>query len=193
LGAAWKAMPADLSQPRLGGRVLDLLDDMSNWGTPKNVLGEVDVFQIEPDHELYAHMNVNYLKLDRMPRYKESWEPILNALRTGDFFVTTGEVLITDLTVDRPVRGESLESAGDNTAQVSFKLRWTFPLAYAEMVTGDGTATKRHRVDLSHTSSFGQENFKVPVEITGQKWLRLEVWDIATDGAFSQPIWIDRS
>ncbi len=32
LGGAWKAMPADLSSPRLGSRVLDLLDDMANWG-----------------------------------------------------------------------------------------------------------------------------------------------------------------
>ena len=32
LGAAWKAMPADLSHDRLGRRVLDLLDDMANWG-----------------------------------------------------------------------------------------------------------------------------------------------------------------
>ena len=70
LGAAWKAMPADLSQPRLGSRVLDLLDDMSNWGTPKFALGEVDVFKIEPDHELYGHMNVNYLRLEKVPRFK---------------------------------------------------------------------------------------------------------------------------
>src|SRR5262249_46142135 len=45
LGAAWKAMPADYSKPRLGTRVLDLLDDMANWGTRKCALGEVDVFQ----------------------------------------------------------------------------------------------------------------------------------------------------
>src|SRR5699024_10846537 len=35
LGAAWKAMPADLSQPELGTRVLDLMDDMANWGQKK--------------------------------------------------------------------------------------------------------------------------------------------------------------
>ncbi len=45
LGAAWKAMPADLSHPRLGMRVLDLFNDMANWGQRKYVLGEVDVFQ----------------------------------------------------------------------------------------------------------------------------------------------------
>ena len=50
LGAAWKAMPADLSQPRLGSRVLDLLDDMSNWGTPKYVVGEVDNIGVDAPH-----------------------------------------------------------------------------------------------------------------------------------------------
>jgi hypothetical protein len=62
LGAAWKAMPADLSQPRLGARVLDLLDDMSNAGQKKYILAEADLFRMEPDYESYAHMNINYLR-----------------------------------------------------------------------------------------------------------------------------------
>jgi hypothetical protein len=51
--------------PKQGERVLDLLDDMANWGHKKYVLGEVDVFKIDHTHELYAHMNVNYVRLDR--------------------------------------------------------------------------------------------------------------------------------
>ncbi len=40
-----KAMPeADLSQPRLGKRVFDLMDDMNNRGLKKHVLGEADLF-----------------------------------------------------------------------------------------------------------------------------------------------------
>ena len=46
LGAAWKPMPADLSQEKLGLRVLDLMDDMNNWGLKKHVLGEADLFTI---------------------------------------------------------------------------------------------------------------------------------------------------
>jgi len=26
---------------------------------------------------------------------------------------------------------------------------------------------------------------------TFQKWVRFEVWDIATNGAFTQPVWIE--
>ena len=46
LGAAWKAMPSDLSRDRLGERGLNLLDDMANWGPHKYMPGEVDVFKI---------------------------------------------------------------------------------------------------------------------------------------------------
>ena len=99
LGAAWKAMPADLSRPTLGWRVLDLLDDMSNWGAKKHVLGEVDTFRMEPDFETYAHMNINYLRLAKLPRYDDGWQPVLDALRGGEFFTTTGEVLIPEFTV----------------------------------------------------------------------------------------------
>jgi hypothetical protein len=99
LGAAWKAMPADLSQPRLGTRALDLLNDMANWGQRKYMVGEVDVFKVLPGYELYGHMNINYLKLDRLPQFDDGWQPVLDALRNGRFFVSTGEVLIPEFTV----------------------------------------------------------------------------------------------
>jgi hypothetical protein len=63
-------------------------------------------------------------------------------------------------------------------------------LAYAEIITGDGRDTKRQRVDLSATESFGEVSIKADVDVTGQRWLRVEVWDIATNGAFTQPVWL---
>ena len=85
LGAAWKAMPADLSLDRLGRRGLDLLDDMANWGPQKYLPGEVDVFKIDHTHELYGHMNINYIRMDsdRLPRFDEGWQPVLDSLRAG--------------------------------------------------------------------------------------------------------------
>ncbi|MEO1999024.1 MAG: hypothetical protein ABGZ17_27570, partial [Planctomycetaceae bacterium] len=190
LGAAWKAMPADLSQPRLGSRVLDLLDDMSNWGTPKVVLGEVDVFKIAADHELYAHMNVNYLRLDEVPKFEDGWQPVVDTLRGGQFFVTTGEVLIPEFTVNGRKSGESVTVVKDNKVEIRLDLKWTFPLAYAEVITGDGQQIKRQRVDLAATESFGEKTLKVDVDVTGQRWIRVEVWDIATNGAFTQPVYL---
>ena len=190
LGAAWKAMPADLSQPRLGSRVLNLLDDMSNWGNPKYVLGEVDVFKIEPDHELYAHMNVNYLRLEKIPRFEDGWQPVLDALRGGQFFVTTGEVLIPEFTANGRQSGELATVHKNGEVEVHVDLQWTFPLSHAEIVTGDGHNIRRQRIDLSATESLGKQSFKFSIDTSQARWLRIEVWDIATNGAFSQPVWL---
>ncbi len=191
LGAAWKAMPADLSQPRLGTRVLDLLDDMSNWGHPKYVLGEVDVFKIEPDHELYGHMNVNYLRLEEAPEFEGGWQPILDVLRDGAFFVTTGEVLIPRFSVADRESGETARVPQSGEVQVQLDLEWTFPLAYAELISGDGESVRRHRVDLSETDAFGEQTLKLQANLAGQRWVRVEVWDVATNGAFTQPVWLE--
>ncbi len=193
LGAAWKAMPADLSQPRLGSRVLDLLDDMSNWGPPKFVLGEVDVFKIEPDHELYAHMNVNYLRLDKIPHFEDGWQPVLDALRGGRFFVTTGEVLIPEFMVNGSKSGEVATLSENQQAKVRLKLKWTFPMDYVEIISGNGKTVKRQRLDLSNTSSFDEKSLSVDVDLAGQRWLRVEAWDVATNGAFTQPIWLQQA
>ena len=190
LGAAWKAMPADLSKPRLGSRVLDLLDDMSNWGSPKYVLGEVDVFKVEPDHELYAHMNVNYMRMDNIPRFEDGWQSMLDTLRGGKFFVTTGEILIPEFTINGARSGELAKLTENQMAKVRIQLKWTFPLAYAEIITGDGKSIKRQRLDLTTTNSFGDKTLTLDMNLAGQKWVRLEAWDIATNGAFTQPVWL---
>ena len=191
LGAAWKAMPADLSSPRLGSRSLDLLDDMANWGQRKYVLGEVDVFRVQPDYELYGHSNVNYLQLDRVPRFKDGWQGILDTLRGGRFFVTTGEVLIPSFTLDGQSSGETLNLKPDGTAMLEADLEWTFPLSFAEVISGDGQSVTRERIRLEDTGPFGTRRLRVPLKLAGRKWARLEVWDIAANGAFTQPVWIE--
>jgi hypothetical protein len=34
-----------------------------------------------------------------MPRYEDGWKPVLDVLRSGAFFTTTGEILIKEFTV----------------------------------------------------------------------------------------------
>lgn len=191
LGAAWKAMPADLSEPRLGWRVLDLLDDMANWGEKKYALGEVDVFKINPDHELYGHMNMNYLRLDRKPDFDEGWGSILEVLQQGRFFVTTGEVLIPAFRVNGHESGETVPTRELEQTAVELDLQWTFPLDYAEIISGDGTQVYRERIDLTDTDAFGQRRINVQPDLKGRTWVRAEVWDIATNGAFTQPVWLE--
>jgi hypothetical protein len=191
LGAAWKAMPADLSQPRLGRRVLDLLDDMANWGQRKYVIGEVDVFQVKPNYELYGHMNINYVRLDKIPRYKDGWPELIAALRAGQLFVTTGEILIPQFTIAGKQAGETLKVVNSAQTELEAHLEWTFPLAFAEVITGDGIHVTRKRVNLNDAPAFGTRKLRVPVQLDGQKWVRLEVWDVAANGAFTEPVWIE--
>ena len=183
-------MPADLSRERLGERVLNLMDDMANWGQRKYVPGEVDVFTLDHTHELYGHMNINYVQLDRIPRYDEGWQPVLDALK-GKFFVTTGEILIPKFTVGGRGSGDTLklDPASKPTAVVA-RLRGTFPLRFAEIVSGDGREVHRQRIDLSDTSSFGQKDLSLEVNLAGRTWVRLEAWDVACNGAFTQPVWL---
>jgi hypothetical protein len=191
LGAAWKAMPADLSLPRLGTRSLDLLNDMANWGQRKYVLGEVDVFKVLPSHELYGHMNINYLKLDNIPRFEEGWQPVLDALRNGRFFVSTGEVLIPEFKVGGKESGETLKLSGDTAVEVTARVEWTFPPAFAEVIWGDGSRVRRQGVDLYDKQAFAGTTLRISVNMRSARWVRFECWDVAANGAFSQPVWIE--
>lgn len=191
LGGAWKAMPADLSRPTLGWRVLDLLDDMSNWGAKKHTPGEVDTFRMEPDFETYAHMNINYLRLSKLPRYNDGWQPVLDALRGGAFFTTTGEILIPKFTVGGKQSGQTLSLKRDARPALEANLEWTFPLAFAEVISGDGQKVFRQRIDLADTESFGTRELRLPIDLKGRTWVRFEVWDIAANGAFTQPVWLE--
>ena len=197
LGAAWKSMPADLSDPRLGTRVLDLQDDMLNWGQKKYILGEVDVFKIEPDYELYGHMNVNYLRLDRIPRYKDGWQPVLDCLSEGKYFVTTGEILIEDFTINGKRSGETAKRSGDDAIEFGVVIDPTFPLASMRLIGGNGRTTRAWEWPMALQAPFSRFRVKAlkhPIgkfKGWGARWIRLEVWDIAGNGAFTPPVWIE--
>ena len=118
-------MPGDLSRP-LGMRVFKLLDDMNNWGQAKYTHGEVDFFcdghpvsppgeRMDSTHEVYGHMNINYLAVPHRAIVQYGWTSVVNALKTGNYFTSTGEILIHSWSVT----GSTL--TGD--------IEWTFPLA----------------------------------------------------------------
>lgn len=178
LGGGFKAMPADLSHQRLGEiRCFGILDDMNNWGAPKYLVGEVDTYKKFPEYDLYGDFNVNYVKLDRLPAPGD-FAPVVNALRGGEFFVSTGEVLLADFAAKKT--GSEIEL----TAQID----WTFPLEFIEVVWGDGTKTERQIISATNRAPFGSESFKLRLPATGKKWVRLAVWDSAVNGAFTQPV-----
>jgi hypothetical protein len=178
LGTAFKALPVDLSQRRLGEvRCFGTLDDMNNWGGPKMMVGEVDTYKKFPDYDLYGDFNVNYVKLARVPRFPD-WSELCQTLRGGDFFVTTGEVLVPRL---------SIEGRGAERAVVA-DVEWTFPLDFVEAVWGDGEHVGRSVVSATDHPPFGHRLFRIPLPAAGIKWARFSAWDCAGNGAFTQPI-----
>jgi hypothetical protein len=179
LGTGWKAMPSDLSSPRLGERAFRILDDMNNWGLHKRTLGEVDVFQIDPTHELYSHMNVNYVRLPRLPSF-DHYGQLLETVARGEYFVSTGEVLLPEV---------HMVQEGADTISVRADTSWTFPLDTAELVWGDGKETHRKMLPLTSTHSFGKQTFQWKEQVKNWKWARFAVWDVAGNGAFVNPIW----
>jgi hypothetical protein len=177
-GSAWKSMNVDYSSPRQGDRALNLLDDMNNWGQPKRILGEVDVFQLDQTHELYAHMNVNYARMESLPDF-DHYGRVVETISRGEFFVSSGEVLLPEVVIE--------PGAGGGIA-VRARVRWTFPLRFAEIVWGDGAATHRKLIPLEATRPFGESEFRWTAEAKEWKWARVAVWDIAANGAFVNPV-----
>ena len=124
LGVGWKAMPSDLSSPRLGERAFKTIDDVNNLGFKKRLLGEVDVFQLDSTHELYGHMNINYRPPPPPCRPSTTYGDLLDAIAKGDYFTSTGEIVLPK--ADWKTEGDHI------AAHVS--PGYTFPLNMAEIV-----------------------------------------------------------
>ncbi len=179
LGGSFQSLPVDLSQKRLcEARCLGLLDDMNNWAGPKYMLAEGDTYMKYPDDETFPQLVVNYVQLDRVPDFKTGWQPVLDALRAGNYFVTSGEVLL---------RSWGIEGSGSKRAYTA-EAEWTFPPEFAELVWGDGKTVGRQIISLSARAPFSSEKFRIPFDAAGKKWVRFAIWDSAGNGALTQPV-----
>jgi hypothetical protein len=179
IGASWESLPVDLSEKRLCPvRCFGTMDDMSNWAPkPKFMIAEGDTYTKWPSDETYPQLAVNYLKLNRVPLYNESWAPVVEGIRSGNFFGTTGEILFHNWGV---------EGAGAKAIYTA-SIEYTFPLEFAELVWSDGKTVNRKIIPLTYTTSFGVKNFRIPFDAVGKKWVRFAVWDSAGNGAWVQP------
>jgi hypothetical protein len=80
----------------------------------------------------------------------------------------------------------------DNSGKaiVSIKADWTFPLNFAEIISGDGKEVYHQNINLTDTKAFGKKDFAFTANLKGRKWVRVEVWAAAANGAFTQMIWL---
>jgi hypothetical protein len=187
-GVGWRwGMGSDLSERRLSDhRVIPLLDDMNNWiaGTSlklKSLLAITETYFKAPGDDIYANGPVSYVRMDQLPEPGD-YAPIVSALRDGEYFVTSGEVLIPS---------HAYEGQGAMMAVVA-DVAWTFPLDFVEVVYGDGTTTTTHTLSAKDLPAFGQNTFRIPFDATGQAWVRFAAWDVAGNGAMTMPVRVNR-
>ena len=174
-GVEWKAVPSDLSQPRLGQRVFQLQDEMNQWGVDKKMIGAADIFYIDSTSSIYSQMNINYLKLDSIPD-PSNYPEVVDVIKNGDLWLSTGEVLLHSHTITEN--------------QVNVDIEWTFPLDFAEIIYNEGDVVKKHRIPLTKTKEHGRNQFTFPVNLSDATWARIEVWDVARNGAWTQTKWL---
>ena len=188
LGYRW-GMGIDASETRLCEiRCLGLWDEMNNWladsPTPPKYFQAISETRSnigdrgKPTYDdTYGMSPVSYVKLDRLPSV-DDMSPIINAMKRGDYFVTSGEVLISSYAV---------EGTGDRRT-ITADVEWTFPLDFVEVVWGDGKKTDRQIISTTDLPAFGKKRFQIPFNAAGKKWVRFAAWDVATNGAIVQPI-----
>jgi hypothetical protein len=187
-GYRW-GMGIDGSEKRLCEyRCLGLFDEMTNWYVDRSMpLKHMQAISEsrsdigtrgKPSYDAtYANGPVNYVKLDKLPTV-DDMSPIINAMKSGDYFVTSGEVLISNYTI---------EGSGDKRT-ISADVEWTFPLDFVEVVWGDGQKVDRQIISTTDLPAFGKKRFQIPLTVAGKKWVRFAAWDVATNGAFVQPV-----
>lgn len=182
IGFRW-GMGVDRSEERLCDyRCMPLFDDMNNWvadvATPPKYMDAItETYEQGPGDDFYANNPVSYIKVEGEPGI-DNWKPVIDAMMKGNYFVTSGEVLIPSYKVD----------GTGNQRTISADVEWTFPLEFAEVVWGDGQKTDRQIISVTDLPAFGKHHFQIPFNAEGKKWVRFAVWDSAGNGAFVQPI-----
>src|SRR5690606_31418624 len=133
---------------------------------------------------------VNYLMLDRLPRFQDGWQEVVDAMQQGKFFSTTGEVLMQELKINGKLSGETLNLNADGTADINQKPGGTSPMNFVESISGEGEKGVGERSDLANTKARGEEMFAFQPNLSGRKWVRIDAWDCAVNGAFSQTFYL---
>jgi hypothetical protein len=136
-----------------------------------------ETYEKEPGDDIYANNPVNYVKINTVPSPADM-SPVIDALRRGEYFVTSGDILVPSY---------SVKGAGDQRTIVA-ELEWTFPLELVEVIWGDGTKADRQIISATNLPPFGRHTFEIPFNAAGKKWVRFAAWDSAGNGALVQPV-----
>ena len=181
-GFRW-GMGIDRSERRWSEyRVLPLFDETLNRfadvpGPPKHLLAISEAHHQFLGDDVYSFSPISYVKLAAVPTPDDA-TLLIKALMDGDYFVSSGEILITNYSVE-----------GIGTARkVVADVEWTFPLDFVEVVWGDGQKTDRQIISTTEMPAFGRHHFEIPFDATGKKWVRFAAWDTTGNGGLVQAV-----
>jgi hypothetical protein len=94
-----------------------------------------------------AVFSIDYVTAAALPSFDE-YGRLLDSIARGDFFVSTGEVLLPEAKV----------SGDASSVTVNTRVRWTFPLRHAAIASGDGTKAHREVTPLTATGTFSEKS-----------------------------------
>ena len=157
-------MGLDGSEQRLCEyRCLPVFDDMNNWVAdqptpPKYIQAISEIYQQGPGDDVYANNPVNYVKLDELPG-PDNWKPIVDAMKRGDYFVTSGEVLIPNYAVQGS--GSQRDHCRRRGMDVSSRVR--------RSSVGRWAKTERQVISATDLPAFGQSPVQHSVRRDGQE------------------------
>lgn len=143
----------------ISGRTERVWNDINNWSDrPKYIISELDTYskveESEEDWELYNQTNCTYVKLDKIPE-PDNWQELVDALRTGKHFYSTGEILLESSNIQ------------DGMAEATFN--WTYPLTNVQLVYSDGKNVNTIDLPQNSCKNFSAETFQIEFP-KGMKW-----------------------
>jgi len=165
-------------------RWLNQLDALWNAGCRPKIIGEADI-QGFPGYtdasrygsRIYPECVVNYVRVDQT-----KFEDMREAVRRGDYFVSTGEILMPQATLaDVPLDGS--ETKACETKTLTLDLQWTYPLREIRVISNLGTT-----IYPPPAGVFGRQTVAIPMDTLLVRWLRVDVRDVANNYCLSQPI-----
>ena len=183
IGCGARMLPADNSvKTMFSGRTDRVWNDLNNWyDRPIYMMSELDTYtkveESEEDWEQYGMINCTYVELDHIPS-SENWQELVDALRQGRHFYSTGEIL--------------LESSSIEDGHAAAEFSWTFPLQDAELVYSDGENVTTVTIPLTETAPYGRQTVEFDFP-KGMKWARVLATDIAGNSAFGMPVFLRKA
>ena len=152
IGVRW-GMGVDGSEMRLCEyRCQALLDEMNNWvadlPTPLKYMQAItETYQQGAGRRHLREQPGELREARRAARRRTTAARSSNAMKRGDYFWTSGEVLIPSYR-----RAGHRQRSGRSSADVE----WTFPLDFVEVVWGDGTKTDRQIIPTTELPAVRQ-------------------------------------